>query len=122
MRIEFACETNAEDPYVNTAVFRTKRGDVVIDRCVTHYTYDPDDRRLEMDWYGCYVWDGKTEDYDMADQLADEILALVRLELEDDADEVLSENEEYIDEPYYCKPLVCVVDGRVIPVLREEEV
>lgn len=121
MEISFVCYTNAEDPYVNTAVFRTTRGDVTIDRCNTYYTYHPEDSLLEMDWGGCYVWDGEKEDFDLPEQIAGEILALVRLDPEDDADYILSEEYD-CDEPYYCKPLVCVVDGKVIPILREEVV
>lgn len=119
MRIEFACETNADMPFVNTAVFRTTHGDVVIDRSSTYYTFEPDDKRLEMEWVGCYVWDGQKEDADLANQISDDIVSLVSLELEDDADDILSE-EYNCDEPYYCCPIACFVDGRAVPVLLME--
>lgn len=122
MRIEFDCLTNADVPFVNTAVFRTSRGDVTIDRVGTYYTYDPEEKQLDMQWCGCYVWDGTNEDFDKAKQISDEIISLVRLEVDDDADYVLSEEDDNEAEPYYCRPLVCMVDGRVVPVLIEEAV
>ncbi len=119
MRIEFVCDTNASIPFVNTALFRTAHGDVTIDRYSTYYAYDPEEERLEMYWVGCYVWDNDKENFDMAEQISDEITALVSLEIEDDADDVLCE-DEYDRYPYYCRPLVRLVDGREIPVLQED--
>ncbi len=122
MRIEFDCLTNADVPFVNTAVFRTSRGDITIDRVSTYYTYDPEEHQLEMEWRGCYVWNGNNEDFDMAERISDDIEALAYLELDDDADYVLSEEGDNEEAPYYCRPLVCIVDGRVVPVLIEEAV
>ncbi len=121
MRIKFICDTNADIPFVNTAVFRTARGDITIDRVSTYYTYYSEDQCMDMIWCGCYVWNGNKEDFDMAEHISDEITAVVYLEIEDDADDVLSA-EEYNKNQYYCRPLVCLVDGREVPVLHKEAV
>ena len=112
MRIDLVCRTNATVPYVNAAVFRTAHGDVTIDRTNTYYTYDSVFHLLEIDWCGCYVWDGKDENFDLPERLSDEILSLVRLGLEDDA-------EDELGDEYYCEPILCAVDGREISILQD---
>ena len=86
--LTFTAETNYPAPYVNTALFITKHGDLTIDRDRTEWSYNEVSKLMTMEWVGCYIWDGETENHDIPIDTFDTAI-LKSIEIEDDAPEDL---------------------------------
>ena len=85
MIITITAKTNCAAPYLNTLNIRTKDGsDITIDRQRTEYPYDETKKEMTMDWVGVYIWDGETENYDVPDDIFENV-AHAEIEIEDDA-------------------------------------
>lgn len=104
MTISFVCIATSM-PLVNTAVFVTDDGDVVIDRDRTEYTYDATTGLLVMDWVDAYIWNGAFPCYNIPDDF-ERRLVLKELEVEDDA-----------PADYEIKCIRCYVNGKEIPAV-----
>ena len=113
MRMYFTCKTNNRVPYVNTAIFQTTKGEVIVDRDETDYTYDAATGIMEMEWCGCYIWNPDDAEHEMnyvfPENFEDSVIALKELEIEDDA-----------PEGYYCIPVECGA-GIDFPVMQAEQ-
>ena len=105
MRIVITAETNCPTPYVNTAQFMTKYGELIIDRDRTEWSYNEADNIMTMEWIGCYIWDGETENYDIPAGAFDTAV-LNSIEIEDDAPEDI-----------VFKVKTVLVSGREVPIL-----
>ena len=82
--LTFIAETNYSVPYINTAIFETKYGDIIIDRQRTEWTYDNTNGLMTMEWSGCYIWDGETKNYNIPIDVL-KSARLKKIEIEDDA-------------------------------------
>lgn len=103
MTISFECITNTDMPWINTATFFTNRGELIIDRNRTEYTYDPITGLMSMDWKDVYIWDGHEPNYNIPDDFFDHAI-LKELEVEDDA-----------PTNYEIKCIHCYIEGGEIP-------
>ena len=103
MTISFECITNTDMPWINTAIFFTNRGELVIDRDRTEYNYDPITGLMSMDWRNVYIWDGHEPNYNIPDDFFDHAI-LKELEVEDDA-----------PTNYEIKCIHCYIEGGEIP-------
>ena len=90
MKIGFKCRVtgSADQPYVNTAVFKSPDGkEIVLDRDETEYSFK--DGFLNMTWRNVYIWDGENCLYvnDDDDARFKSSWIFIGLEIEDDAPE-----------------------------------
>lgn len=87
MLIEFLCRTTSPELYINSAHFQFPDGhEIVIDREMSEWSYDPEKEEIHMIWRNLYRWEDEHYNEPVPYRLLKDA-ASVLFEIEDDAPE-----------------------------------